>query len=351
MVTSFRPVARRLTLLVLGGCAVAAPALSSGCANGNGTTAATGSGGGAEATTSTGVGGATSATTSGSTSATTSSSGTGAGGDATSSSSSATSSSATTSSGSATTSSSSATTSSSSGATTGATTGGSSGVTTGATTSGSTTGAGGATSGSSTGASGSGGSSSTGAGGSDNPTGITLTGSNATPQFGNLNGGVLYPDACPAGQVVVGFSGFLASQGYHGKMQASCGIPTVSGSGPFTVTISAGGTTPLRGLFGVTAWSSMCPANQMVVGFGGRSGALLDQLAVRCAPLVIAGGPGAYTIAIGAVTTLAAVGDNGGNAFAITNCAVGQVATMARLRAGDGIDAFGIACSAVGLLY
>jgi hypothetical protein len=180
--------------------------------------------------------------------------------------------------------------------------------------------------------------------------GIALSGSNPTAQYGNVNGGTLYPDACPAGQVVIGFSGFLAMQGYNGKIQALCGTPALSGSGPYTVTISPAGTTPLRGLFGVTAWSRPCPADQVVVGFSGRAGALVDALTFDCAPLVVSGTPGAYTLATGAVTALAQVGGNGGNPFALTSCPAGQVATMCRPRAGDGIDAFGMACSAVSLL-
>jgi hypothetical protein len=38
------------------------------------------------------------------------------------------------------------------------------------------------------------------------------------------------------------------------------------------------------------------------------------------------------------------VGGNGGNAFPQTDCGQGKVATATNLRAGDGIDRFGLVC-------
>jgi hypothetical protein len=141
--------------------------------------------------------------------------------------------------------------------------------------------------------------------------------------------------------------GYLHPNGYHGQLQAQCGIPSVSGSAsPYTVTIAPGAVTPLEGLQGVPPqWMLACPANQVVVGFSGRSGALLDNLSADCAPLSITGSAGNYTVVIGAITSLPGVGDLGGSVFPDTPCPAGEVSTDTHLRAGDGIDYFGIGCS------
>ncbi len=62
-----------------------------------------------------------------------------------------------------------------------------------------------------------------------------------------------------------------------------------------------------------------CPQDQVIVGSSGRGGALVDAVTLTCAPQ--------------------------------TNCPMGQVATQQRLRSGDGLDAFGVGCSAIGLAY
>jgi hypothetical protein len=216
----------------------------------------------------------------------------------------------------------------------------------------STSSSGGGAGGESSSSSGSGGAGGAGGQGPGDPTGITFIGVNNTAQRGSVAGGVAYDDACPAGQVVIGFSGFLTGpNGYHGRIQALCGVATLSAGPPYAITVSNGATLPLRGLMGATQWSSMCPTDQMVVGFNGRSGALIDQLGFRCAPILVGGSPQAPTLSIGSITDLPAAGGIGGMAFPTTDCPVGQVATVARIRAGDGIDAFGLACSTPELTF
>jgi hypothetical protein len=124
------------------------------------------------------------------------------------------------------------------------------------------------------------------------PTGIALTGVTPTAQFGNLNGGVAFPDACPAGQAVIGYHGFVATQGWHGQIQALCGTLTLGAGVTPTVTLDAGETLPLRGVFGVVEWTRTCGSDEVVVGFAGRSGALIDQLTFVCAPSRSPAGPG-----------------------------------------------------------
>ena len=121
---------------------------------------------------------------------------------------------------------------------------------------------------------------------------------------------------------------------------------TGSGAGPYTVTVSPGDTLPLRGLIGGgEAFSATCPANEMVVGFGGRAAAAVDQLVLQCAPIEVQEVPDAFIGVIGDITETAPVGGLGGFAFDEVDCDnTLLVATVARIRAGDIVDAFGLGC-------
>jgi hypothetical protein len=176
----------------------------------------------------------------------------------------------------------------------------------------------------------------------------TTGGTTSLTQYGNLSGGMPFNDACPAGQLLMGFTGSLASVGgYNGQIAAQCGIPQVAASGGnLVVHIALGAALPTRGLQGAQSWTRSCPLDEVVVGMGGRSGLLVDQLIFRCAPITIGAG---NTVKVGPTDDLPAIGQTGGSAFPQTDCASGQVATVARIRAGDAIDAFGLACTAVSL--
>jgi hypothetical protein len=50
-------------------------------------------------------------------------------------------------------------------------------------------------------------------------------------------------------------------------------------------------------------------------------------------------------LTVGTATSLGAIGGTGGSAFAAVNCPTGEVATLARVRTGDNLDAFGLACA------
>jgi subtilisin family serine protease len=174
-----------------------------------------------------------------------------------------------------------------------------------------------------------------------------LVGSDSTTQVGNTIGGTAFNDACPAGQVLTGFAGSLSTTttaAVNRQIAAHCGLVQVTGA---TVAIKVGATLPVRGAAGTSAWTRDCPANQAVVGFSGHSGLLVDQIVLSCAPL--SGAAGAATgsaLTIGATTTaLAAVGGSGGTAFTPVKCPAGEVATTSRVRTGDNLDAFGIACA------
>jgi len=175
--------------------------------------------------------------------------------------------------------------------------------------------------------------------------GATFTGSDLTIQVGNPAGGAASNDACPAGQALTGFAGSLSAtttSGVNRQITGHCGIVKIAGT---TVTVNAGASLPVRGKAGTASWTRDCPANQVIVGFAGRSGILVDQLALRCAPLAVSAATAGSSLTVGTATTLAAIGGTGGSAYAAVNCPSGEVATMARVRTGDNMDAFGLACS------
>lgn len=177
------------------------------------------------------------------------------------------------------------------------------------------------------------------------PTALTWGAVAFTDQRGPTTGGTAYADACPDGEAVTGYRGTFHASGYLGQMQAICGTLTLSTLWGPVVAVTAGTTFPMRGRPGVGAWTAVCPAGQVVIGFGGRSGGLVDKLILRCAPLTISAPADAYVIAVGTAVDLAPVGGDGGSAFDQTDCPLGSVAVVSNIRASDGVDAFGLGCS------
>jgi hypothetical protein len=178
------------------------------------------------------------------------------------------------------------------------------------------------------------------------PTGFTFSGADETPLQGNVGGGNANEDDCPFGQVVVGYAGLLAMEGWHGQIQAMCNVLDLQKNGSdYVVRLKPGATLPLRGFNGSEPWTSMCPKDQMVVGFEGRSGLYIDAFALHCAPLTITQSPDGYALSVGVVAIMASVGDTGGDAFPNTDCPMGEIATGSRIRAGDYVDALGLVCA------
>jgi len=175
--------------------------------------------------------------------------------------------------------------------------------------------------------------------------GATFTGSDLTIQVGNTSGGTAFNDACPAGQALTGFAGSLSTataNAVNRQITAHCGIVQIAGT---AVTIQAGANLATRGSPGTFSWTSDCPTNQVVVGFSGRSGLLVDRIVLSCAPLVASAATSGSSLTVGTATGLTAIGGTGGTAFAAVSCPIGEVATMARVRTGDNMDAFGLACA------
>jgi len=92
--------------------------------------------------------------------------------------------------------------------------------------------------------------------------------------------------------------------------------------------------------------SVICPSDQMVVGFRGRSGSDIDQLVFLCAPLAISGASPNFVLSIGPTTESTPLGGPGGNPFNPIQCPAGQVAIGDEGRAAFTINAFGLLCAA-----
>jgi hypothetical protein len=156
-----------------------------------------------------------------------------------------------------------------------------------------------------------------------------------------------HTDTCPEHQAVIGFKGFLtegdAGLVLIGAIQAVCGELAQRGTSS-TLSTAPGATQPLRGLERGAAWSQMCPADQVVVGFSGHSGAALDQIAFACAPWSVTRTPSGVAFSRPAATLLTAAGGDGGNAFQ-EECPTGQMARGQDLRSGQWVDAFGLVCA------
>lgn len=93
-----------------------------------------------------------------------------------------------------------------------------------------------------------------------------------------------------------------------------------------------------------------CPDGQVLTGFSGDSGVLIDALTLRCTELEVAF-DGDYELVFGGSTDSDAItGGGGGGPFPQTDCPAGQLASGADIRAGDAVDAIGFRCSTVELI-
>jgi hypothetical protein len=158
---------------------------------------------------------------------------------------------------------------------------------------------------------------------------------------GNVAGGTLFVDTCPSGQVMVGVAGSIGAS--FDQIQVVCGTLALDAS--LSVNLAAGDTLPLRGANINDPVMSVCPPNQLVVGMDGRAGTLLDQLALRCAPLSVMASGTTYTPALGDPMLLDPVGGEGGQPFTGIDCPAGELAIGANIRGGGSIDGFGLICA------
>ena len=173
-----------------------------------------------------------------------------------------------------------------------------------------------------------------------------------TPQYGGLQGGTPFDDACAADAALTGFTGALSS-GSHGRLGGECSVLALASAGDvFVVDGSGKDPLPVRGNQGFGGWNRDCDPDEVIVGFAGRADDDIDQLVFVCAELLVLEAiDGGFSLGLGPPENLGAIGGLGGQPFMQTACPIGQVATVQRIRAGMTIDAFGLGCSAVALTY
>lgn len=192
-----------------------------------------------------------------------------------------------------------------------------------------------------------------GAASSTEPTGLALGVELVDLPMMGGDGGEAFADECPTGEVLVGLGGFLDERGWHGRMAAGCApIELVEvEDGTFVVRVGEWTATPMHGGVGQQPWISECPDDEIMVGFAGRAGQLVDQVQVACAPFEVVESADGFALIPGEVHLLDPVGGSGGSAVELTLCEEGSVATVVDMRAGESIDALGVACRSLELRF
>ena len=177
-----------------------------------------------------------------------------------------------------------------------------------------------------------------------------MGGHTSTVAVGWTTSGVAYMDLCPAGQVVIGYHGFQANSPtmpWMRSVQTQCGILSLGAGPAHAVTTATGALLPVRGLASGTAWTRLCPSNQVVVGVTGRSSGYVDQLALRCGPLLVSGPAGNLTVSIGSITTTPPTDSNSGSPFSPIDCPGGHIAVGSNITADNYPRSFGLFCAPI----
>lgn len=144
---------------------------------------------------------------------------------------------------------------------------------------------------------------------------------------------------CPVGSVLVGVHAQLA-QNVIGQLQGICGIPRFAPAAS-QLTIAPGKTLDLQGDAVGEQVTARCPPDQVVVGFDGRYGILLDRLRLYCSPVLIAD----RALAVADGVPIEPIGGDGGGPFPTAECAPGAVASGVTVALDSWPTAFGTSCS------
>jgi hypothetical protein len=187
------------------------------------------------------------------------------------------------------------------------------------------------------------------------PTGITLGASTLTTLQAPSTTGNAFDLRCRTGEVLIGYQGTVDPPdvmiNYLRTFQGVCGTLSITGTNTYAVHVTQAETLALEGTqTGSMTQMALCPANQVVVGFSGRSGGFIDALSFSCAPLVISGTSPNFMLSIGAFTATSAIGGPGGMPFTAISCPANAVALGETGRADVDIHAFGLVCARPTLL-
>jgi hypothetical protein len=164
------------------------------------------------------------------------------------------------------------------------------------------------------------------------------------------DGGIAHSDTCPPNQAVIGYQGEVTDADgglvtpVVSRIETVCGVIGLDGTATNEVVVGPGSTLPERGLYNGSAWAQMCPTNQVISGFVGRSGSFLDQISFQCGHFIATTSGADPSFTTDTTTMLAAAGGGGGDAFPAVPCPPGQMAIGTALRSGFFVDAFSLIC-------
>jgi hypothetical protein len=168
--------------------------------------------------------------------------------------------------------------------------------------------------------------------------------------------GTAFSDRCPDNQVLIGFHGTVDAPGgksYLRSVQAVCGELIIGDSEPWPVTVMEASLLPMHDIESAQAQTALCPPNQVMTGFAGRSGLWMDSVDVRCAPLTILGSAPNYLLVVGTPSKAGTIGGpTGGSPFDPLECAAGDVAVGQVGRTiydSTLLGAFGVSCATLTL--
>lgn len=139
------------------------------------------------------------------------------------------------------------------------------------------------------------------------PTGVAFDPAVRGQIFGvqNVVGAWKKSDFCPPGQALVGLQGANRVDLNVWEIVGRCGSLTIPAGGVPVVEVAGAQLLDPHGAGGMNAWSSDCPADQIVVGMSVRADGLgLYQVAVHCAPLLIAETADGFVVKAGTAAKL-----------------------------------------------
>ncbi len=169
------------------------------------------------------------------------------------------------------------------------------------------------------------------------------------------DGGARHEDTCPAGQVMIGAQGGAVADGFYetvlSRFRVICGTLTAPEGDAITIGPGAlvpDASTAARGNVAVAATQVICPANQVVVGFKGRTVvkdfppplAVVSRFDVSCASISKEEGK----VVISAAAAVEGIGSRAGTAVGPFDCQPDTVAVGMRVQAGDIVDTLEMRC-------
>lgn len=191
------------------------------------------------------------------------------------------------------------------------------------------------------------------------PTALTMSEATTNVAREPNAGGTEYLERCPENEVLIGFHGTVDAldapdgETYLRSAQAICGSLSIGATEPWAITVTETETLTMHEIASTEAQTARCPANQVMVGFAGRSGLWMDSVDVRCAPLTILGMSPSFLLVAGTASKAATIGGaTGGSPFDPLECAAGSVAVGQLIRTiqnGVVLGAFGVQCAAITL--